>query len=96
MPTLTQSESLKIGERGPFISASEVFNIRIKKLGIVCWVEKRRKAPSGADKILREFIDIPTDYELIYGITYKGRDFDCGDFPRDLGKVIKGIEFALI
>lgn len=94
-PTLTQSENLKIGQRGPYIvKPGSVCDRRCKNLGIVTWVEKRRAPVTEADRNLRQFIDIPTGYNLVYGITYKGQDFDCGDMPRDISAVTRGVEFA--
>lgn len=91
--TLTQSEHLKAGERGEYISQSEPFNRRIAMLGITCWVSKSRVLPSESDLALRPFISTP-NYRLEYGITFEGKDYGCGDMPRDLGKVVRGIAIA--
>lgn len=94
--TLTQAEGLRIGQRGQYLpsNTSGIFAARLMKHCITCWIDKRRKTPSESDKALREFIDLPYGYELIYGITYKGVDYDCGDIPRDLGRVVQGIDIA--
>lgn len=94
-PTLSlfQCENLRIGQRGIY-QGSEPFAQRCKKLGVSAWIEKRATQITQADKNLRTFINIPVGYDLVYGITYRGADFDCGDMPRDLGKVVKGIEIA--
>jgi hypothetical protein len=93
--TLTQSEELKIGERGVFTpQVGCKFAANCEFLNITCWVEKRKKAPTPSDNALREFIEFPTGYELVYGITYQGTDHDCGDMPRDLSKVVNGILIA--
>lgn len=89
--TIERIEKAKFGTRGEYI-LDEKSKCRpfAEKLGITCWVEKRR-SDVGA---LRGFIDLPTDYRNIYGITYNGKDHDCGDMPRDMGKVILGIAIA--
>lgn len=93
--TLEGMQRAKIGTREKYLlSTKAVCRPIADKLGIKCWVEKRRKEADEFEKNLRTFIDIPTGYITIYGITYKGADFDCGDMPRDLGKVIQGIGIA--
>lgn len=94
--TLTQSENLKIGERGVYVPKSNgALERRCCALGIVCWLEKRAPKPMDAsERTLREFVDMGERYELVYGITFEGKDYDCGDMPRDLGGVVKGIAIA--
>jgi hypothetical protein len=92
--SLTQSENLKIGERGVYVFRGPKTKSRAERLGITCWVQKTKAPITDSDKALREFIDIPVGYKLEYGINYKGREFVCGDCPRDLGSVIIGIEIA--
>lgn len=91
--TFTQSEQLKIGERGEYIPGP-ITAERAKRLDIKCWLDKRKAQPSESDKALREFVDLSYGYKLVYGITYKGKDFDCGDMPRDLNRIIQGIDIA--
>lgn len=93
MPTLTQSEQLKIGERGIYVPKSGgKLEARCIALGIICWLDKRAPEPeTESDRALRAFIDLGERYELVYGITYAGKDYDCGDMPRDIGGVVKGI-----
>ena len=85
---------MKIGQRGEYHVAPGISKRRCEKLGILCWYEKRKTEITSQDKALRQFIDIPVGYEAVYGITYKGKDYDCGSMPRDLGTVIKGIEIG--
>jgi hypothetical protein len=92
--TLTQSENLKIGERGVYVFRGPNSKTRAERLGVTCWVQKTKTPITDSDKTLREFIDIPVGYKLEYGINYKGKEFVCGDCPRDLGSVIFGIEIA--
>lgn len=91
--TLTQSEDLRIGQRGQYIPEGAL-QVRCKKLGIDCWIEKRRKKITDADKLLNGFIGIGIGYELVYGITINGKDHDVGSMPRDLSKFTRGIEIA--
>lgn len=93
--TLTQSETLRIGERGRFTpKPGGVVESHCSKLGISLWVEKRKKEPTEFEKNLRTFIAIPMGYELVYGISYKGVDHVCGNAPRDLRGVVNGIAIA--
>lgn len=91
--SITQSETLKIGQRGEYIPKGITLS-RCEKLNIKCWVEKRKHTPDEFEKNLRTFVDIPVDYRLVYGITWNGKDYDCGDVPRDMGYVIKGVAIA--
>lgn len=91
--TLTQSESLRIGERGEFIGGPS-FTERCNAVGVKCWVEKKKYRTDDCLRNLRTFISLPGDYKLVYGITYEGKDYECGDMPRDLGKVVRGIAIA--
>jgi hypothetical protein len=98
MPTLTQSETLRVGERGPFIPDPVKFKkliTRAKVVGFTVWVEKRKTEITEADKTLRLFIDLPRGYKIVYGITWKGRDYEAGDSPRDLSVFTRGMTAAL-
>jgi hypothetical protein len=92
--TLTQSENLKVGARGDYKSGPE-FTARCEAIGVSLWVEKRPAKPDAFTRNLRTFVSLPGDYKLVYGISFQGADYDCGDMPRDLGKVLRGIEIAL-
>lgn len=94
MKTFNQFEKLEIGQRAEYISDQEWFNQRTASLGIKCWVEKRKKELTESDKALKKFIDLPMGYSLHFGITYNGNDFNCGDVPRDLSYVVRGIGIA--
>jgi hypothetical protein len=67
---------------------------RAKKLGVSCWKEKRTHEPDEAERNLMTFIDVNVCERYYYGITYKGKDYICGDLPRDIGTVLLGIEIA--
>jgi len=92
--TLTQSESLKVGARGEYKGGPE-FTARCEAIGVSLWVEKRPAKPDAFTRNLRTFVSLSGDYKLVYGISFRGADYDCGDMPRDLGKVVRGIEIAL-
>jgi hypothetical protein len=93
--TLTQSENLKPGEMGEYFFRSQHQEERRKRLKMRCWVRKVKTNPTESDKRLREFIDLPFgEYVLEYSISYKQHLYICGDCPRDMSNVIRGIEFA--
>lgn len=94
--TITQSEDLRMGERREYTPSNPtgVFAERIAKHGISVWLEKRPKTPDAYERNLRHFIALDFSYELVYGLTYKGKDYDCGSMPRDLGYVVKGIDIG--
>lgn len=94
MPTLTQSETLKTGQRGPFEITKPKPAARAAALGITAWVEKRRAEITAEDRLLSTFVDLPMGYSLMYGIRFEGRDYECGNMPRDIGGVIRGIAIA--
>lgn len=87
------SERLSIGERGAYIpKAGGKMEARCRLLKIKCWLEKRKPKPmDDSERTLRQFIDLGARYELVYGLTFKGVDYDCGDMLRDLGAVVRGI-----
>lgn len=93
--TITQSESLRTGERGEYAPTTDTLATLIIRLGAKCWVEKRKATITDQDRALRAFIDVPLGYTLTYGITWRGKDYDCGDMPRDIGRVLRGIEIAV-
>jgi hypothetical protein len=92
--TITQSEGLKVGQRGEYILRPAKSRARAERLGITCWVDKRKSTRSLADRTLSGLLDDFAAYELVYGLTYKGKDHETGDMPRDLASVIQGIEIA--
>ena len=81
--TLTQSEHLRIGERGEYILRHDKPKARAVRLGASCWVEKRppTKEQKESDDALRWMIDVGPSYQLVYGFTWKGRDYDAGENP---------------
>jgi hypothetical protein len=90
--TLTQSEGLKIGRRGAYVPRVASVRQAADHLGITCWVEKREPKPmDAAERTLRQMVDMGDRYELMYGITFSGDDYECGDQPRDIGGTIRGI-----
>lgn len=92
--TLTQSEELKVGQRGQYQFQDSKLAAASASAGITAWIEKRKSDITADDRNLRQFVDISVGYKLVYGITFEGKDYDCGDMPRDLGRVIRGIRIA--
>jgi hypothetical protein len=85
----------QIISRDPYIPSKTTKSFaRAEKLGVKCWKEKRTHEPDEAERNLRMFIDINVCERYYYGITYKGKDYICGDLPRDIGTVLLGIEIA--
>lgn len=90
---IRNTEYLRIGERVAWMAGVE-FSARCQKLGVKLWVEKSRPTTTRDDRTLSGLIADFAPYALVYGIHYKGCDYAVGDMPRDLEKVVKGIEIA--
>lgn len=86
----------KVISRTPysFSSAPETDQV-CKKHGISCWVEKREEEEMTKEKkVLAQFVDLNFNFYYYYGLTYKGKDYICGESARDMHSFIKGIQIA--
>ena len=90
------AKPLRVGEKveyalGPWMTALA------KRVGVTqVW---RSCVPETADEKafrdnLAEFIDIGRGV-YVYSIEYKGKEHTCGNMPRDIGKVMRGMAIAL-
>lgn len=88
-------KTIRIISRTPYVLKTQTRTIaRCKKYGISCWIEKREEEMTEEQKNMSQFIDINFSIHSYYGITYKGNDYICGELPRDLSGIVRGIEIA--
>lgn len=85
----------KVISRTPYTFSSAPKTAQIcEEYGIFCWVEKREEEMTEQKKVLTQFVDLSFKFYYYYGLTYKGKDYICGESARDMHSVVKGIQIA--
>lgn len=85
----------KVVSRTPYVFTTTSKTARIcEEYGISCWMEKREEEMTEQKKVLTQFVDLNFNFSYHYGLTYKGKDYVCGESSRDMHSVVKGIQIA--